>query len=171
MALQLKKTDSVTKEALDRFTAGWQGEEIIPSTLQKYTGDMAEFAQLVETMEKDPPRLLVNSTLWFLTEGEEILGAIELRHFLNTGLARYGGHVGYGVMPAHRGHGYGRQMLKMINNEAAKLGISSLLICCLEENIASAKTILNAGGTFGDEVSVIRGGVTKTGQSYWLDIK
>ena len=52
MALQLKKINSVTKEALDVFTAGWQGEEIIPSTINKYNGDMEEFRAYVETMEK-----------------------------------------------------------------------------------------------------------------------
>lgn len=171
MALQLKKIDTITKEALDRYIEGWQGEEIIPSTLQKYKGDMAEFAAHVDTMEKDPPRLMVNSTLWFLTDGDEILGAVELRHFLNSGLARYGGHIGYGVAPQHRGHGYARQMVKMINDDAKALNISSLLICCLQENIASAKTILNAGGVLGDEVEIIRGGVKKTGQRYWLDVK
>ena len=122
-------------------------------------------------MEKDPPRLLVNSTMWFLTDGDEILGAVELRHFLNSGLARYGGHVGYGVSPAHRGHGYARKMLGMIADDAKQLGLSDLLVCCLKENIASAKTIVNAGGSLEDEVEIIRGGERKTGQRYWLRLK
>ena len=170
MALELKKINLIEKSGMDKFIAAWGYERLIPATLQKYNGDMEEFAAYLETMEKDPPRLLVNSTMWFLTEGEEILGVVELRHLLNSGLARYGGHVGYGVAPCHRGHGYAARMVDMIKEDAKKLGISRLMICCLAENTASAKTILNAGGVLGDEVEIFRDGAMKTGQRYWLDL-
>ena len=111
------------------------------------------------------------STMWFLTEGEEILGAIEVRHFLNDGLFRYGGHIGYGVAPKHRGNGYARTMLKMLNEELKKLKLEMVLICCVKENIASAKTIVNAGGVLENEVDIIRGGQHRTGQRYWLEVK
>ena len=38
MSLQLKKLDESMKGALADFMADWKDEEIIPSTLQKYTG-------------------------------------------------------------------------------------------------------------------------------------
>ena len=113
MALQLKKLDESMKGALADFMADWKDEEIIPSTLQKYSLGFDELMANLDTMENDPPRLLVPGSVWFLTDGDEILGAIEVRHFLNSGLLKYGGHIGYGVAPKHRGHGYAVQMVKM----------------------------------------------------------
>lgn len=42
----------------------------------------------------------------------EIVGRLSLRHYLNDFLARIGGHIGYGVTPAHRKKGYATEMLK-----------------------------------------------------------
>ena len=50
-------------------------------------------------------------------------------------------------------------------------GIEMCLITCVEENIASAKSILNAGGVLENEVEIIRNGVPKIGQRYWVDVK
>ena len=171
MALMLKKLDNTMETAIADFMADWKDEEVIPSSLQKYKGGFSALSEYLDTMENDPPRLMAPSTMWFLTEGEEILGAIEVRHFLNDGLFRYGGHIGYGVAPKHRGNGYARTMLKMLNEELKKLKLEMVLICCVKENIASAKTIVNAGGVLENEVDIIRGGQHRTGQRYWLEVK
>ena len=113
MALQLKKLDISMKGALEDYIADWKDEEIIPSTLQKYKGNMEEFLGYLDTLENDPPRLMVPGTLLFLTDGDDILGAYEIRHFLNSGLLKYGGHIGYGVAPKYRGNGYASKMIAM----------------------------------------------------------
>lgn len=159
------------KDSLAAFMADWDGEKIVPSSLEKYKDGFERLAEYLHTMENDPPRLMSPSTLWFLTDGREILGAVELRHFLNSGLLKYGGHVGYGVSPKHRGHGYARQMVKMCMKDAARLGIDSMLICCLESNIPSAKTIENCGGQLENRVDLIRDGKSVTGLRYWVDVK
>ena len=171
MALQLKKLDISMKNALDAFIADWKDEEIIPSTINKYEGDVQQFVDYLHMMETDPPRLLVPGTLFFLTDGEEILGACEIRHFLNSGLLKYGGHMGYGVAPKHRGNGYAAKMIKMAMPFMKEVGIEMCLITCVEENVASAKSILNAGGVLENEVEIIRNGVPKIGQRYWVDVK
>ena len=106
-----------------------------------------------------------------LLDGEEILGICEIRHFLNSGLLKYGGHMGYGVAPKHRGHGYAAKMIEMAMPFMKETGIEMCLITCVEENIASAKSILNAGGVLENEVEIIRNGVPKIGQRYWVDVK
>ena len=55
--------------------------------------------------------------------------------------------------------------------EIRKLGLDRLLICCLESNIASAKTIENCGGILENSVKVIRDGKAVTGLRYWVDVK
>ena len=171
MALQLKKISEIKREALAEFMADWGDEAVIPSSLQKYAGGFDRLAEYLGYMENDPPRLLVPSTLWFLTDGDEILGAIELRHFLNSGLLKYGGHVGYGVAPKHRGHGYAQQMVKMIMGDARELNINSLLICCVETNVASRKTIEKCGGLLESTVELIRDGRAVTGMRFWLTVE
>lgn len=171
MALQLKKLDIDMKGALDDFIADWKDEEIIPSTLQKYTGDIDEFLAHLDTLENDPPRLMVPGTMFFLVEGEEILGVCEIRHFLNSGLLKYGGHIGYGVAPKHRGNGYAAEMVKMAMPFMKQVGIDRCLITCVQENIASAKTIENVGGVLENEVEIIRNNQPKIGQRYWIDVK
>lgn len=171
MALQLKKLDQSMKGALADFIADWKDEEIIPSTLQKYSLGFEEFMAHLDTMENDPPRLLVPSTMWFLVDGDEILGACEVRHFLNSGLQKYGGHIGYGVAPKHRGHGYATKMIEMCMPAMKELKLDKVLICCVSDNVASAKSIINAGGVLEDEVEIIRNGLPKIGQRYWVDVK
>ena len=171
MALQLKKLDIDMKGALDDFIADWKDEEIIPSTLQKYTGNIDEFLAHLDTLENDPPRLMVPGTMFFLVEGEEILGVCEIRHFLNSGLLKYGGHIGYGVAPKHRGNGYAAEMVKMAMPFMKQVGIDRCLITCVQENIASAKTIENVGGVLENEVEIIRNNQPKIGQRYWIDVE
>lgn len=171
MALQLKKLDISMKGALDDFMADWKDEAVIPSTMQKYTGNIEEFVAYLDTMENDPPRLLVPATLWLLADGEEILGVYEVRHFLNSGLLKYGGHIGYGVAPKHRGNGYAAKMVEMSMPLLKELGLDKVLICCVSDNIPSAKTILKSGGVLENEVEIIRNGQPKIGQRYWVDVK
>ena len=171
MALQLKKLDTTMKTALDNFIADWKDEEIIPSTLNKYEGDIQQFVDYLDMMENDPPRLMVPGTVFFLVDEEEILGACEIRHFLNSGLLKYGGHMGYGVAPKHRGNGYATKMIELAMPFMKQVGIDKCLITCVQENIASAKSIINAGGILENEVEIIRNGIPKIGLRYWIDVK
>ena len=171
MALELKKLDKGMKDALDAFIADWKDEEIIPSTLNKYEGDIQRFIDYLDMMENDPPRLLVPGTLFFLVDGEEILGVCEIRHFLNSGLLKYGGHMGYGVAPKHRGSGYAAKMIGMTMPFMKQVGIDRCLITCVEENVASAKSIENAGGVLENTVEIIRNGMPKIGMRYWVEVK
>jgi len=171
MTLQLKKLDKSMETALADYIADWKDEDIIPSTLQKYSLGFDGFMNHLNTMENDPPRLMSPSTMWFLVDGEEILGVIEVRHFLNSGLLKYGGHIAYGVAPKHRGHGYAAKMVKMCMPMLKQLDLDRVLICCVSDNTASAKTILNVGGVLENEVEIIRNNQPKIGQRYWLDVK
>ena len=173
MALQLKKLDKSMEGAFADFIADWQNndEEMIPSTLQKYSMGFDEFIDYLYTMENDPPRLLVPSTMWLLVDGEQILGVCEVRHFLNSGLLKYGGHIGYGVAPSHRGHGYAAKMVEMVMPFLKELNLDKVLICCVSDNVASAKTIVKAGGVLENEVEIIRNGLPKIGQRYWVEVK
>ena len=57
------------------------------------------------------------------------------------------------------------EKLDVVLEEAKKLGIHRVLMCCDKENIASAKSIINNGGILENEVVV--NGVTE--QRYWIE--
>lgn len=171
MGYQLKRLDESMRDAFNDFIGGWDGK-IIPSALETGRRSFDELLSNLRNMENDPPRLLVPSTMLFLVnDDDKILGAVDIRHFLNDGLTKYGGHIGYGVAPDSRGHGYAKMMLEMAVPYLKELSLERVLICCDKKNLASAKTIIAAGGQLESEVELLHGGETITGQRYWVPVK
>ncbi|WP_109509298.1 GNAT family N-acetyltransferase [Nocardioides speluncae] len=82
------------------------------------------------------------ATCRWIVEDDEVLGAIALRHVLNEQT----GHIGYGIRPSSRGRGLATWALGQILVEARPLGMDRVLLVCLADNPASAKTIERNGG-------------------------
>jgi len=97
---------------------------------------------------------------------ERLIGMIDIRHRLNEFLMNFGGHIGYSVRKSVRRQGYATEMLALALQKCSSLGIDKVLITCDKENIGSAKTIMNNGGKFENEV-VEGDGMT---QRYWITI-
>ncbi len=95
------------------------------------------------------------TNLWW-TEGDRYLGRISIRHELNAGLRRIGGHIGYEIRPAARRSGHATAMLAAALPVAAGLGIDQVLITCDVGNAASRRVIEADGGRYdgrdGDEL-------------------
>lgn len=110
--------------------------------------EYADWIKLVRECENPKNELLgvQASTYFAISENNEIVGCIELRHSLNENLATIGGHIGYSVCPKDRRKGYATKMLKLVLQEARRLGIEKVLLTCNVDNIASRKTILKNGG-------------------------
>lgn len=146
------------------------GEKITPLALKGNTNDYAGYLNTVENNSKgiDLPTHIVPSDIYFLVEegNKRILGAIDIRHQLNTYLYTYGGNIGYGIRPSERKKGYATQMLKLALEQCATLGMQKVLITCFKDNVGSAKTILNNGGVLENEV--IENGSLK--QRYWITL-
>lgn len=97
---------------------------------------------------KDLPNGFVpNSYLVGVVESR-IVGRLSIRHSLNEHLQKYGGHIGYGIIPSERRKGYANEMLRQALPICRKLGIEKALISCDTNNIASRKVIENNGGIF-----------------------
>lgn len=83
---------------------------------------------------------------------KRLVGMIDIRHRLNDYLLQHGGHIGYSVHPDERRKGYATSMLALALQFCGKpaadggLGLTSVLITCDAENIASARTIEANGG-------------------------
>lgn len=110
--------------------------------------------------------MVPHSTYWFVRDDNKILGAINIRHWLNDYLKNIGGHIGYGIRPSERRKGYATEMLGKALDIVSEMGIKSILIICDKDNIASAKTIIKNGGVLHSEDS--DNGIIF--QRYWIDL-
>ena len=109
----------------------------------------------------------VSATTCFAFIDDEIVGIIQIRHKLNDYLLKYGGHIGYSIVPHERRKGYASKMLSLALEKCKELNIQRVLITCDKENIGSAKTIINNGGHLENEVMQDDGQMV---QRYWINI-
>jgi tagatose 1,6-diphosphate aldolase len=87
-------------------------------------------------------------------ETREILGNIRLSVGSTPHLERYAGHVGYGVLPKHRGHRYAARAVRLLLPLAFKAGLNPLWITCDPDNLASRRTLQLAGAELVEIVDV-----------------
>jgi predicted acetyltransferase len=92
----------------------------------------------------------VPATFLVAQVGSEIVGRVSIRHELNAFLTDIGGHIGFGVRPAHRRRGYAGEILRQAPVIARAAGVHAALVTCHEDNVASARVIEAAGGVFED---------------------
>ncbi|MFD1521217.1 GNAT family N-acetyltransferase [Pseudonocardia yunnanensis] len=86
-----------------------------------------------------------DSTYRWIVEGEDLLGAIALRHRLEDGALDVG-QVGYGIRPSARRRGLATWALGQILATARAIGLHRVLIVCADDNAASARVIERHGG-------------------------
>lgn len=109
------------------------------------------------------------SHYWLLNSNVEILGAIRIRHNIDTEfLSQEAGHIGYDIAPLHRNKGYGQTMLSLALSKARQLGLAKVLITADIDNIASRRVIESNGGEF---EGTITGNVFNTPLArYWVNL-
>lgn len=102
------------------------------------------------------------SPRWIVEDGR-VLGGIVLRHQFDDDL----GQIGYGVRPSARRRGLAGWALRQMLVEARSvLGLSSVLIPCLADNLASARTIESCGGVL-EEIREFEGFAVRR---YWITL-
>lgn len=124
------------------------------------------------SLQKDRSKLapyqVPQSTFW-LIDNNEFVGFLNLRHELNEALKRIGGHIGYAIRPTKRGHGYGKEQLRLGLQKAREQGLKRVLITCDENNIASQKVIEANGGILENTIEV-EGALSKK-LRYWINLE
>ena len=115
---------------------------------------------------KELPSDWVPYDLYWLVDGEEIVGVASVRHSLNDFLLREGGHVGYEIIPSKRGIGYGNKILELSLAKAGDLGLCRVLVSSFENNNASRKIIENNGGAMKNRIETEEGITCR----YWIDL-
>lgn len=103
--------------------------------------------QLVEMRPGDPRRGRVPAYHFSLrrVRTREGIGSVDLRIGNTPHIVLYGGHIGYNVAPAHRGHGFAGRACRLLRPLARKHGLEVLWITCNPDNAASRRTCERIG--------------------------
>ena len=78
---------------------------------------------------------------FFVSSRNEICGCIVINHAIT-----HRGHLHAGIVPWHRGKGYGTIMLTLALSRCKEMGLQSVQIVPYKENAGAIKTILSNGG-------------------------
>jgi len=142
---------------------------MIPFTIKKDPMDFQEMLGYLRDCEKGiEPKIdwiPANSTYW-LIDNFEVIGAVNIRHYLTERLLNSGGHIGYGIRPSKRNQGYATEILSLSLIKAKELGIDRALLVCEANNTASERTILKNGGIADVDFVDEEGNILKR---YWIE--
>lgn len=135
-----------------------------------FKNDYHDFDFYLKNLEQNEQKegYVPDSTFFLYDESRDrLIGAVNIRHYLNESLLKSGGHIGDGIRPSERRKGYATLMIKLALEECKKLGINKVLMTCDKDNIGSAKSIINNGGVLEDEF-INDEGILE--QRYWIQI-
>ena len=113
-------------------------------------------------------RVLATQFLFIRKEDNRIVGMLQVRHYFNDYLERFGGHIGYSVRPSERRKGYAKEMLRMSLPYCRQVGIERVLVTCIEDNEGSEKTILANGGVY--ESTIYEPNERVNLKRFWIDV-
>ena len=133
-------------------------------------GDWSEYVAWLEDV-RHGRRLgarLVPSTLLVAEVDGTIVGRTSIRHELNEFLSTWGGHIGYGVRPAHRRRGYATEILRQSLAILADLGVDEALVTCDVDNAGSEAVIRACGGFPDPELPLVAAGAEVTAKKRFL---
>ncbi len=169
MVLKLVELTESLQPSFIKMMDAWttQEDEIIPNAINEW--NYLDFKNYVEYLKarNDLPDMVPSTTLFCIDQkSNEMIGACNIRHFLNENFMTIGGHIGLGICPEYRGKGHGTTLLALALEECKHIGLSEILITCSSDNISSAKIIMKNGGILEKEITF--NGIKK--QRYWINL-
>lgn len=174
MSLKLIKLTRDYEKQLGEMIDEWKEDQEKNHTNHSpwaiFKNDYHDFDYYLDHLEiKTAENGKVPDSVFFLLDEEKdrLLGAVNIRHYLNDYLLREGGHIGDGIRPSERRKGYATKMIGLALNECKRLGIDKVLITCNKDNIGSAKSIINNGGILENEIVNEDGELE---QRYWITL-
>ncbi|UOQ86625.1 GNAT family N-acetyltransferase [Gracilibacillus salinarum] len=169
MTLQLVKPDKNWYSAYQSFYFEWDEskEKMIPWVIAQFPDDIDKLLAFYDDHHSgNIPQNWVPDTTYWLVDEANVIGVVNIRHYLNDFLLESGGHIGYGIRPSERRKGYATIMLQLALKKAKELGIKETLVTCDAENVASKKVILRNGGKAADDYVDNDGNII---HRFWID--
>lgn len=96
-----------------------------------------------------------------------IVGMITIRPVMNARITDFDGNIGAGVRPSRRRQGCASAMVALALEECRRLGLGRVLITCDDDNLASERTIIKAGGVPEDRRQEPHGNWVKR---FWIEL-
>ena len=158
MNVKLIKLTKEYKKELIEMIDEWKIDQEINHTNQSpyaiFKNSYDDFDYYLQNLEVKESDILVPDSTYFLLDLDtnKLIGAVNIRHYLNDYLLKYGGQIGDGIRPSFRNKGYGTEMIRLALEKCRKLGIDKVLMVCNKNNIGSKKTIVKNGGIKENEV-------------------
>lgn len=172
--LKLIKLTKEYQKELAEMIDEWKLDQMLNHTNHSpwaiFKNDYHDFDKYLAELEISEPRPgKVPDSVFFLLDDErnKLLGAVNIRHYLNDFLLREGGHIGDGIRPSERRKGYATKLIALALEECKQLGIERVLLICDKDNIGSAKSIISNGGVLENEILDSEGILI---QRYWIDL-
>lgn len=116
--------------------------------------DYRDFDYYLVNLKVDTSRngFVLDSTRFLLDDERNVLlEAVNIRHYLDNHLLRYGDYIGDGIRLSEQRKGYAAKMIEFALEECRKLGFERLLMVYDKDNIDSTKSIINNDGVFENE--------------------
>lgn len=124
-----------------------------PLRKSKYPTEYIAECRKYTSAETLPKGLVIATQFLYIRKADNcLIGMIQVRHYFNDYLSKFGGHIGYSIKPCERRKGYATSMLKAVLPYCKEIGLDKILISCIEGNIGSEKAILNNGGIYESNV-------------------
>ena len=103
--------------------------------------------------EKLPIGFVKQWTYWLIVDGTPV-GYGKLRERVTEESKKFGGNIGYAIIPSERGKGYGSIFFGLLMEEAKNKGICSIFSTVEKYNYSSKKVHEKYGGVLVDEDEV-----------------
>lgn len=135
----------------------WLFQRSIPADENGFINDYCgisrdDFDEAIDTIiaqseGRKLPDGYVPQTVYYLWEGDNIVGTFHFRHYLCESLAEGAGHIGYWIAPEYRGKGCGKTGLKLLIDEIKDaVKENEIYLRVNRDNPASLKVMLDNGG-------------------------
>lgn len=160
-----KDIDEITafKQEFIEYNSGMDGTGVLNEC------DAEERLLTSKVMETTQNPLYYRYLQYGLFDNSRLLGLIQIRLELRGYLTEFGGHIGYCVRPSERRKGYPKLMLQNALEICRQVGLTEILLTCLEDNIASAKVIEYCGGIF-ERTTFDESNNNATLKRYWIEL-
>ncbi|MCF7930582.1 MAG: GNAT family N-acetyltransferase [Acholeplasmataceae bacterium] len=149
----IKPTIFYKKKYLD-YLKEWKEEPIIPvvSDLRgrRFETLLKEIYQLEHEVPV-PRGYFPDASYLVIDESEEIIGFVNIRHYLNIVLLNARGHIIFGVKPSKRSEATSKEILRISVEEAKQIGIKHLKLVCQKTNLGICELIEDLGGKLESE--------------------
>lgn len=167
--MRLVRPSLELKEQHEEYVAEWGSDRMVPSSMDLSGFDTYdEFLSALDLRAKGEFPWVPSSHYFLIDPQNQIVGMVDIRHELNEFLRTIGGHIGYGIRPSERNKGYATLLLQEALKKCRELQIEQILITCDEDNIGSAKVIMNNGG-LEEDIFITEEGLMK--RRFWITVK